>query len=132
MVFDHHPILLYFHFARTGDGKMDRHLSLNGVRWEDVDFWVHATDFEYNRKDSNPIIEESIHAALQASLPDYKALRVASEELFHALADLTSQGVFNLMGDGTFRLIVTREGVSSYKTMNKEEARQYPSQASQG
>lgn len=125
-VFDNHPALQYFHFARHGENKMDRHLAINGIRWEEIDFFVHAYDFEYNRRDPNQQIEEFVHSSLKSLLPDFKLLRSAAEEVYYALLDLTAQDTFSTMGNNLFRVIVTRSGLVSLKALTREEANQYP------
>lgn len=125
-VFEKNPLLLYFHYAQHGK---ERYLSVNGIRWEDIDYFIHAIDFESSRHDDNPTIPATICTTLQ-TLPDFRAFRNASEDIYRVLADLTTQGVFSILVKGVygFRLIATKDFVS-YRDLGKEESSYYPVQS---
>lgn len=124
-VFNNHSCLSYFHFARYGTGKQEQYLSLNGVQWEYTNYFIHASNFELTRRDPNPAVTESISKCIK-SWPDFKALKLAAEELSSKLLTLTTDGIFAMLGDGVFRLIATKEGEVSYQTLTSDEIDLYP------
>lgn len=129
-IFTKNPAVKYFHYARHGNSK-ERYLSINGIRWEDIDYFIHAIEFEASRRDNNTAIASVIQATIE-QLPDFKALRLAAEDTYRVLADLTTEGVFNILVRDIhgFRLIATKEFVS-YKAIGKEESGYYPANQSQ-
>lgn len=124
-VFNNHHCLLYFHFARYGTGKQEQYLSINGLRWEDVNYFIYATNFEITRRDPNSAITESISKCIK-TWPDFKSLKLTAEELSGELLTLTTDGIFAMLGDGLFRLIVTKEGQVSYQPLTSDEIDFYP------
>lgn len=123
-VFNNHPHLQYLHFAKYGDGRERRYLSVNGIRWEDLDYFAQAIDFENSRRDSVEIMK-FVQQATQ-TMPDFKALRNAAEEVYQTLAGLTTDGIFSTMSTMFFRLIVTKAGGVSFKAMGQEDIEFYP------
>lgn len=134
-IFENHPSLIYFHFAKYGEQQSDRYLAVNGIRWEDLEYFLRARDFESSRLHTivKPTANLEIHQCVQEALgemPDFKALRAAVEDLYQVLFSLTNEGFLNILVDGPFRIIATKEGQVSIKSLSPNETQEYPGNGS--
>lgn len=134
-IFEQHPTLIYFHYAKHGEDKQDRYLAVNGIRWEDLEYFLRARDFETSQLHTlvKPMPHSEVRQCIVDALgemPDFKALRAAIEDLYHVLLNLTNDGFLNILADGPFRIIATKEGEVIIHPLSSNEMQSYPSNTS--
>lgn len=118
-VFAKYPDLHYIHYAKYAK---KRYISLNGIRWEDIDYHIQALEFESMSRwpeAAQQVVKKTID-----NMPPYKILRLAADDVYKTIALLTSLGIFKHTPE-PFKLLATRDS-AFLKPLSPEESEFYP------